>query len=100
MSSEISVPVINLSEVLRQDSIELDTNSPSLSKVVESVRNACSEWGFFYVTGHGVTEELVNDLKSVAKDFFGRPKEFKQLVKRTTVSGSLYYGSCIMIFLQ
>lgn len=86
MSLENCVPVIDITDVLQSNQKELNPSSPSLAKVVEEVRDACIKWGFFYITGHGVTQELINDLKSAAKVFFRQPKEVKNKIQRSSVS--------------
>lgn len=85
MSKKIQVPVINISEVLRPNSNQLNLNSSSILRVVENIRDACVNWGFFYIIGHGVPEELVNDLKSVSKNFFHQPKGIKKQIEQAQV---------------
>jgi isopenicillin N synthase-like dioxygenase len=44
---------------------------------------ACREWGFFQVVNHGISDETVGDVLAQAREFFGRPLEFKQAISRT-----------------
>lgn len=50
--------------------------------VVESLRAACEDIGFFSVVGHGVDESLVTRTQNLAKDFFALPPDQKRLVER------------------
>jgi isopenicillin N synthase-like dioxygenase len=44
------------------------------------IDRACREHGFFSVTGHGVDEQLLDDLVATAHDFFARPDEEKAAI--------------------
>lgn len=57
-------------EKLDFDSVEVVDISPFVlggtaedkTRVAESVRKICKESGFFYITGHGVCEQLRQDI--------------------------------------
>ncbi|KAI0845068.1 putative leucoanthocyanidin dioxygenase [Daldinia vernicosa] len=40
------------------------------SGVVDAIRHACTKYGFFYLTGHGVSEEKRNSVLKCARRFF------------------------------
>jgi isopenicillin N synthase-like dioxygenase len=42
-------------------------------QVARAIDQACREIGFFAITGHGVPDRLVEDLRAVAHGFFERP---------------------------
>ena len=42
------------------------------SDVAAKVGQACREWGFFYVVGHGVDEYLQRRLEELSRDFFAQ----------------------------
>jgi isopenicillin N synthase-like dioxygenase len=54
----------------------IDLAGPGVPAAVDA---ACSEIGFFAVTGHGLDPALVDRLLSEARDFFDRPVEEKLL---------------------
>ena len=86
-----TVPTLNLSEVmanLKEYSGEkgLLSNSPAVAKLVKEVRDACTQWGFFYVVGHEVDPKLIEDLRKVAINFFHKSKDFKKTIRRQEVS--------------
>ena len=46
-----------------------------------SVDAACREIGFFAITGHGVDDQIVNDLRRLAHAFFALPKAEKDAAR-------------------
>lgn len=77
-----SVPIVDISP-LREG-----TDARSVS---EAIRLACREHGFFYVTGHGVPEELVRRLESLSHEFFSQPVERKMSL-RMEIGGRAWRG--------
>lgn len=57
------IPVIDISAMHSQDS----TARESLAKQIYS---ACTEVGFFYVKGHGVTPATIRDMQTASANFF------------------------------
>ena len=53
-------------------------NSDARDFVVTQVREACHEFGFFQITGHGVSAELQERLLRVTKELFALPTEEKR----------------------
>jgi len=47
------------------------------AEVLEKIRTACLENGFFVITGHGVEEELQQRALAMSKCFFDLPLEEK-----------------------
>jgi len=48
-----------------------------LSSLAEVVSDACERVGFFYIAGHGVSEELINSTFQAAREFHALPLEDK-----------------------
>jgi isopenicillin N synthase-like dioxygenase len=44
------------------------------------IRAACREYGFFYVTGHGIPEELLAELAAAGAEFFALPEADKRQI--------------------
>jgi isopenicillin N synthase-like dioxygenase len=64
MSSQRSdLPVVNISE--------------ERHRVAAAIGDACRKFGFFYVVGHGVDEELQRQLEEVSRQFFAQDLEAK-----------------------
>ncbi|CAJ2648256.1 unnamed protein product [Trifolium pratense] len=73
VSNTISLPIIDLSILLCEDSIEL-----------EKLDKACKEWGFFQIINHGVDPLLVENVKIGTEQFFNLPMEEKKKFWQTT----------------
>ncbi|ONK64298.1 uncharacterized protein A4U43_C07F24230 [Asparagus officinalis] len=64
VSTKRSIPIIDLEE-------------GSEDEVVKEILNAAKEYGVFKVINHGIPEELIDDVISVAQEFFEMPVEDK-----------------------
>jgi len=55
----------------------LDRSDADFGRAAADLDAACAEFGFFYVTGHGIDPQLGFALQSLAVRFFARPAEEK-----------------------
>lgn len=55
----------------------LDLTQPIQSSVQSSLSQACKEWGFFYVTNHGISKEMFSKIYSLSRDVFSAPLDSK-----------------------
>jgi len=55
----------------------LDLTQPIESSILSSLSEACKEWGFFYVTNHGISKEMFSKICSLSRDVFKAPLESK-----------------------
>ncbi len=77
MQSTQSLPVIDIRSLVgNSDSIQ---NSDA-AKIAKAIGIACRENGFFYVTGHGVSESLQQDLEKLSKQFFSLDENEKMKI--------------------
>ncbi|XP_020399379.1 uncharacterized isoform X2 [Zea mays] len=60
----------------------VDLALPDLRAAAESIRQACVEHGFFYVTNHGVDRGLLEAVFAESKRFFDLPMEDKMALLR------------------
>ncbi|MQL84640.1 hypothetical protein Taro_017154 [Colocasia esculenta] len=60
---------------------------PSVLEVVRLLDQACKEAGFFYVTGHGVSDSLIKQVKDVTHKFFELPIDEKVRIKMSSTTG-------------
>ena len=68
--SQKSLPVIDIG----------DLKSPDLStrrKVADKLRSACADKGFFYISHHGIADELIAEVMAQAESLFALPAERK-----------------------
>jgi isopenicillin N synthase-like dioxygenase len=68
-----------LSEVSYSESIPVvdlqDLDGPNRTRVVQEIRQACEEDGFFQIVNHGVPEIVMKSMMEIAKEFFEMPVE-------------------------
>ena len=76
-------PVIDLSPLVNE--------APNREEVIQAIDQACREWGFFIVTGHGVDPALVDTLLQLCSKFFALPEEEKARIAMP-LSGSAWRG--------
>jgi isopenicillin N synthase-like dioxygenase len=70
MTDPAALPVIDVSPLVHGE--------PSAGAVAAQIQAACRDRGFFYVTGHGVPEELLDQLAEASAEFFALPLAAKQ----------------------
>ncbi|KAK7380789.1 hypothetical protein VNO78_33308 [Psophocarpus tetragonolobus] len=62
--------------------------------LVKEIAEAASEWGFFLITHHGISQTLIQHLQEVGKDFFSLPQEEKEVYANDPSNGKFDgYGS-------
>ena len=71
MSKTSTIPVIDISSLLQGGESTI---------VAKEIRAACMEHGFFYISGHGVSENLQVELESLSAKFFLLPLEEKMKI--------------------
>jgi isopenicillin N synthase-like dioxygenase len=67
MSAHAALPVIDVSPLLDGDG---DAGTGAVAAQIEA---ACRDRGFFYVTGHGVPADLLDQLAEASAEFFALP---------------------------
>ncbi|KAK3037191.1 hypothetical protein RJ639_030084 [Escallonia herrerae] len=55
----------------------LDISQPLSPSTLSSLSVACKEWGFFHITNHGISKDLIRKLYSHSNHLFGLPSELK-----------------------
>jgi len=85
MTTQNAIPVIDLSPLRRGSDAER-------REVARRIDAACTEIGFFLVTGHGVPQDLITAARQQAIDFFALSDEEKMKVKRPPAKISRGYN--------
>ncbi len=67
------LPVIDIRALISQ--------TEDRHQVARQIGDACREWGFFYVTGHGVDPRLIRELEEGSRRFFAQDLEKKLEIK-------------------
>lgn len=60
--------------------IHIGSTDDGLDELAARIDAAASEFGFFYVTGHGVAEQEIQRLLDLSREFFAQPLEIKDRV--------------------
>ncbi|XP_062109307.1 1-aminocyclopropane-1-carboxylate oxidase homolog 1-like [Humulus lupulus] len=83
--SNLSIPVINLEGI----------NDDSARKyVVEEVRDACKNWGFFQVINHGISSNTLDEMISGVRRFHDQDPELRmKFYAREESSNKLMYNT-------
>ncbi|MFP7761928.1 isopenicillin N synthase family dioxygenase [Marisediminicola sp. LYQ134] len=92
-TSVLTLPVLDLSR--------LDDGEAEADAFRAELRQATHDYGFFYLTGHGVPDDLVESVMSTARSFFALPEADKLAIENlqsphfrgyTRVGGELTQG--------
>jgi isopenicillin N synthase-like dioxygenase len=59
------IPTINISSLLKSN-----FSSNSSKKTIRKIEDACTNIGFFQITGHGINKKDINNILSVGNNFF------------------------------
>jgi isopenicillin N synthase-like dioxygenase len=71
--SQLDIPVIDISALV--------SGEKDRDEVGGRIGQACRDWGFFYIVGHGVDEHLQRRLEEVSRQFFAQDLETKLEIK-------------------
>lgn len=82
-----SIPLIDISPLLAKADDPKMAEDPGVLEVVRQLDKACTEAGFFYVTGHGIPDTLLKEVRDVTRRFFELPYEEKAKIKMTPAAG-------------
>lgn len=73
----------------------VDLSGESEADVVASLRDACTNVGFFYLRGHGIDESVVEDAFAAARRFFAAPEAVRRAVQASAATKFLGYESTV-----
>ncbi|MPZ09373.1 MAG: hypothetical protein GEU89_04065, partial [Kiloniellaceae bacterium] len=65
------LPVIDMAPLIRRD------DDAGRARVAKEIEAACRASGFFYVSGHGVDDAILQNLDAASRRFFALPEEVK-----------------------
>ncbi|XLR07063.1 hypothetical protein HN51_061943 [Arachis hypogaea] len=82
-----SIPLIDVSALLAKCDDPKMGEDPGVLEVVRQLDKACTEAGFFYLKGHGVSDALLKEVKDITRRFFELPCEEKTKIKMTPAAG-------------
>lgn len=84
----LEVPVIDMSELDEQ-------------KLTHLIVDASQKWGMFQIINHGIPDEIMDQFKSVGKEFFELPHEEKEVYAKAPGTNSVEgYGTSLQKEIQ
>ncbi|MBS1914156.1 MAG: isopenicillin N synthase family oxygenase [Bacteroidetes bacterium] len=80
--SEAALPIIDVAPLVDSGAAGRDAVRAGADRrdVAAAIGAACREHGFFYITGHGVEEELALRMEELSREFFARDAEEKMRI--------------------
>ncbi|KAJ7268053.1 hypothetical protein C8J57DRAFT_354178 [Mycena rebaudengoi] len=83
-----AVPVIDLSNISSAD--------PAIRRtLVDEIRHACINVGFFYVKNHGIPEEIIQETLAMMRKFFDLPLDAKLDIENTKTANFKGYSAVL-----
>ncbi|XP_055805398.1 probable 2-oxoglutarate-dependent dioxygenase At3g50210 [Solanum dulcamara] len=82
-----SIPFIDLSPLLEKWDHPNIAQDEGVAQVVRQLDQACRDAGFFYVKGHGIPVSLMDEIKSITREYFHQPYEEKIKIKLSAATG-------------
>ncbi|CAL0316937.1 unnamed protein product [Lupinus luteus] len=79
----LQLPIIDFAELL----------GPFRPQVLQSLANACEEYGFFHVVNHGIRDDVLNNMLDVSSRFFNLPFEERAKYITSDVRAAVRYGT-------
>ncbi|KAI8961038.1 putative leucoanthocyanidin dioxygenase [Daldinia sp. FL1419] len=65
-----AIPTVDISPF-----IDPNASEEARQGVVDAARDACTKYGFFYLAGHGISDEQRNSILQCARKFFNLPQD-------------------------
>ena len=69
----------------------IDLSAAGEAETAAAVGAACGRWGFFQVTGHDISHDLIQEVWHESRAFFALPMAEKRLVGRSKDNPRGYY---------
>ncbi|KAL8473049.1 hypothetical protein ACS0TY_030043 [Phlomoides rotata] len=76
-----SIPLIDITSLVEKWNHPNMAQHEGVAEVVRQLDRACREAGFFYVKGHGIPCSLIEEIRSISRQFFHLPYEEKLKIK-------------------
>ncbi|GAB9476836.1 2og-fe alamin adenosyltransferase, partial [Globisporangium polare] len=92
----LSVPVVDIGALMKcktDAEIEATLQDPAgpFHDTITALRSAAVDWGFFYITNHGVTPEQFATFQRSMRAFFKLSKEIKNTIRRSADNSRGYF---------
>lgn len=81
-AQEDGLPIIDISAFL-----DASSSQDARQTTAKAINAACINYGFFYLTGHGIPTSELDEVIDLARQFFALPLEEKNKIKRHDAGG-------------
>ncbi|KAF3040461.1 hypothetical protein E8E12_003386 [Didymella heteroderae] len=81
-AQESGLPIIDISSYL-----DATSSASARATTAQAINAACTNYGFFYLTGHGIPIATLDQIIDLARRFFALPLEEKNKIKRYDAGG-------------
>lgn len=81
-AQESGLPIIDISPYLDPTS-----SASARREKAQAINAACTNYGFFYLTGHGIPSSKLDEIIDLARRFFALPLKEKNKIKRFDAGG-------------
>ncbi|CAL0299345.1 unnamed protein product [Lupinus luteus] len=79
----LQLPIIDFADLL----------GPCRTQVLQSLANACEEYGFFQLVNHGISNDVIKNMLDVSGRFFNLPFEERAKYITSDVRAAVRYGT-------
>ncbi|XP_017251496.2 probable 2-oxoglutarate-dependent dioxygenase SLC1 isoform X1 [Daucus carota subsp. sativus] len=79
----LKLPIIDFAEL----------HGSNRSRVLDSLRSACENHGFFQLVNHGISGDVISNMMDVGRRFFELPFEERQKLMSTDMRSPVRYGT-------
>eukprot|EP00891_Asterochloris_glomerata_P003840 jgi/Astpho2/3840/e_gw1.00062.83.1_t len=76
-----AIPSIDISPLVQQLQVHVATHHPAVQQVAKQLHAACTDVGFFYISGHGVPAQVQEDVLKQARAWFQLPEHVKSQIE-------------------
>jgi len=77
------IPRIDVSDylLLDDDDNDNDVKEKAIESIVEQLRYACTHVGFYYLTGHGISDDQMKRIFAAVQEFYNLPMKSKEALR-------------------
>jgi isopenicillin N synthase-like dioxygenase len=92
-----SVPIIDIAPLLQSASDIYDEDDDEchkgnrLASCIQDIKNACQEWGFFYIQNHGISNEIIDKFRSDMAELFHLESNVLDKIRRNQTNSRGYF---------
>lgn len=79
----LQLPIVDFSELI----------GPRRPQVLQSLANACEHYGFFQLVNHGISDDVISNVRDVSGRFFDLPIEERAKYMTTDMRSPVRYGT-------